>query len=110
MPKICFITTIQLTMDTFVVPFAKVLAENGYDVTYICNMNEEFKEKNGSYAKCLHLPMNRGFHFLDIFKFTSKLTKIFKFYSLILYIIIKKVSKSLKIVLRYLTFYGKIME
>ena len=32
MKKICFITTIQLTMDTFVVPFAKSLAENGYDV------------------------------------------------------------------------------
>ena len=78
MKKICFITTIQLTMDTFVVPFAKVLAENGYDVTYICNMNEEFQERNGNYAKCIHLPMQRGFHFFDIFKFTSKLKKIFK--------------------------------
>lgn len=78
MKKICFITTIQLTTDTFVVPFAKVLAENGYEVTYICNMNEEFKEKNSDYAKCIHLPMRRGFHFFDIFKFTSKLKKIFK--------------------------------
>ena len=76
--KICFITTIQLTMDTFVVPFAKVFAENGYDVTYICNMNEEFQERNGGYAKCINLPMRRGFHFFDIFKFTSKLKKIFK--------------------------------
>ena len=78
MKKICFITTIQLTMDTFVVPFAKVLAENGYDVTYICNMNEEFQERNGGYAKCIHLPMRRGFHFFDIFKFTSRLKKIFR--------------------------------
>ena len=78
MKKICFITTIQLTMDTFVVPFAKVLAENGYEVTYICNMNEDFAERNSSYAKCIPLPMRRGFHFLDIFKYTTKLTKIFK--------------------------------
>lgn len=78
MKKICFITTIQLTMDTFVVPFAKVLAENGYDVTYICNMDEEFPVRNGNYAKCIHLPMQRGFHFFDIFKFTNALIKIFK--------------------------------
>lgn len=78
MKKICFLTTIQLTTETFVVPFAKVLAENGYAITYICNMNEEFKEKNGSYAKCINLPMRRGFHFFDIFKFTSRLKKIFQ--------------------------------
>ena len=78
MTKICFITTIQVTMDTFVVPFAKTLAENGYDVTYICNMDEGFQARNSSYAKCIHLPMRRGFHFFDIFKFTSKLKKIFR--------------------------------
>lgn len=78
MMKICFITTIQLTMDTFVVPFAKELAKNGYDITYICNMNEDFRVKNGEYAKCISLPMRRGFHFFDIFKFTYKLKKIFK--------------------------------
>ena len=78
MKKICFITTIQLTIETFVVPSAKVLAENGYEVTYICNMNEEFAQKHSSYAKCIHLPMRRGFHFADIFKFTSALKKIFK--------------------------------
>lgn len=78
MKKICFITTIQLTMDTFVVPFAKNLANNGYEVTYICNMNGEFQERNGGYAQCIHLPMRRGFHFFDIFKFTAELKKIFK--------------------------------
>ena len=78
MKKICFITTIQLTMDTFVVPFAKVLAENGYEITYICNMNEEFAKKHSAYAKCIHLPMRRGFQFFDIFRYTLKLRKIFK--------------------------------
>lgn len=71
-------TTIQLTMETFVVPFAKVLAENGYEVTYICNMNEAFQKEHSSYAKCIHLPMRRGFHFADIFKFTLAFRKIFK--------------------------------
>ena len=78
MKKICFITTIQLTMDTFVVPFAEMLAKNGYEVTYICNMNEEFIQRNGSYAKCIPLRMRRGFYFFDIFKYTAKLRKIFK--------------------------------
>ena len=78
MKKICFMTTIQLTMETFVVPFAKVLAENGYEVTYICNMNEAFQKEHSSYAKCIHLPMRRGFHFADIFKFTLAFRKIFK--------------------------------
>ncbi len=78
MKKICFLTTIQLTMDTFVVPFAKALAESGYDVTYICNMSDEFISQNQGYAKCISLPMRRGFHLFDIFKYTRKLKKIFK--------------------------------
>ncbi len=78
MKKICFITTIQLTMETFVVPFAKVLAENGYEVTYICNMNDDFQEVNSKHAKCINIQMRRGFHFFDIFKYTVKLKKIFK--------------------------------
>ena len=78
MKKICILTTIQLTIDTFVVPFGKVLAENGYEVTYICNMDDDFKKRNESHAKCIHLPMQRGFHFKDIFTFIAKLTKIFK--------------------------------
>ncbi len=78
MKKICFLTTVQSTMSSFMLPFARALAENGYEITLISNMNEEFIQENSDFANCISLPMRRGFHILDIFKFTSALKKIFK--------------------------------
>lgn len=76
--KICALTTISKTMDWFIVDSMRNLAKNGYDVTLICNMEDGFAESNSDYAKCVHLPMERGASVKDIFKSVKALKKIFK--------------------------------
>lgn len=44
MKKVCMITTVSLTLKVFVVETAKYLYKQcGYDVTLICDNDEEFK-------------------------------------------------------------------
>ena len=40
--KLCALTTISKTMDWFVVDSMRNLEKNGYDITLVCNMDEEF--------------------------------------------------------------------
>ena len=65
-------------MDWFIVDSMRNLAKNGYDITLICNMEDGFAKANSDYAKCIHLPMERGASVKDIFKSVKALKKIFK--------------------------------
>ena len=76
--KICALTTISNTMYWFVVDSMRNLAKNGYDVTLICNMSNEFAKENSDYAKCISLPMTRGASIKNLFKSIKQLTKIYK--------------------------------
>ena len=76
--KICAITTISKTMDWFVCDIMKKLSENGYEVTLICDMDDSFIKKNGSYANCINLKMSRGVNLRDLLTVPFKLRKIFK--------------------------------
>lgn len=76
--KICAITTIQKTMDWFIVDSMRNLSKNGYDVTLMCDMDEEFIAQNSDYAKCIPLSMSRGVSAKDLFTVTLKMRKIFK--------------------------------
>lgn len=76
--KICAITTISKTMDWFVVDTMRNLANNGYDVTLVCNMEDGFSERNSDYAKCINIPMSRGVSPKDVFIIPWKLRKLFK--------------------------------
>lgn len=76
--KICAITTIQGTMEWFVVDSMKLLSENGYDVTLICNMDEDFKRRYSSFANCISLPMTRGTSLSNLISTTFKMIKIFR--------------------------------
>ncbi len=76
--KIGIITTISKTMDWFIVDSARNLSKNGYDVTLISNMTNDFIERNSDYAECISLDMNRGASVKDLFLGIRKLTKIFK--------------------------------
>lgn len=78
MKKICFITTVSLTMKAFVLETAKYLHEKGgYDITLICNNDEEFAKNLPEYIKFIPVSMARG---IDISVFSSILEfiKIFK--------------------------------
>ena len=76
--KICALTTVSQTMDAFMVDFMRKLAENGYDITLVCNMTEEFIKKNSDFATCVHLPMKRGVSLPDVFRNIKALKKLFK--------------------------------
>lgn len=76
--KLCALTTISKTMDWFVVDSMRNLEKNGYDITLVCNMDEEFIEKNKDYAKCVPLAMSRGISPKDLIKSTLWLRKFFK--------------------------------
>ena len=76
--KICALTTISKTMDWFIVDSMRNLAENGYDITLVCNMDKDFISKNSDYAKCVPLQMSRGTSVSDLIKSILWLTKFFK--------------------------------
>lgn len=78
MKKICFVTTVSLTMKAFVLETAKYLHnEGGYDVTLICNNDEEFAASLPEYIKFIPVSMARGVD-LSVFSSILAFIKIFK--------------------------------
>ena len=67
MKKICFITTVSVTLDAFILDTAMYLHEKGdFDITFICSPDEEFAKKLPSYIKYKPISMNRGVHLSDL--------------------------------------------
>ena len=44
MKKICFVTTVSITIKSFLLQFKDYLVNNDYDVTFICNTDEGMYE------------------------------------------------------------------
>lgn len=76
--EICAITTISKTMDWFVCDIMRKLSENGYEITLVSNMDEDFAERNGDYAHCIDFKMSRGVSIKDLIIAPLKMRKIFK--------------------------------
>lgn len=61
MKKICFITTISLTLKTFVLKTAEYIHNNtDWDITFICSYDKEFEEMLPSYIHYIPIQMERG--------------------------------------------------
>lgn len=61
MKKICYVTTISMTLKAFVLETAKYLHENGdYDISFICNYDKEFAESLPEYIHYYPVSMERG--------------------------------------------------
>lgn len=78
MKKICFITTVSITLKSFVVETAKYLHnECGYDVTLICDNDEGFAASLPEYIHYIPVHMSRG---IDLSGFASvlKFYKVFR--------------------------------
>ena len=58
--KICAITTISKTMDWFVVDSMMNLHKHGFDVSLMCDMDDDFIKRNENYARCYPIKMDRG--------------------------------------------------
>lgn len=74
MTKLCFITTIEVTQESFIIPALYIFKEQGYDVTIICTMTDKFIEKYSKDFHCINVQMQRGVSLKDV------LTKPFEFY------------------------------
>lgn len=78
MKKICFCTTVSITLKTFVVETAKYLYEKcGYDITLICNEDEMFEATLPEYIHFIPVHMARGIDFSALSSI-RQFTRIFK--------------------------------
>lgn len=78
MKKICFVTTIEKTIEAFLVDFTYYLVEKeNYDVTFICNHNESLAKYCSDRIHFIPVRMKRGISF-DAFRVIKELTAIFK--------------------------------
>lgn len=78
MKKICFVTTISLTLKAFVLKTAEYLHENtDWDISFICSTDDEFEQMLPEYIHYYPVPMERGISVLGI-KAMLKMKKIFK--------------------------------
>ena len=78
MKKICFVTTISATLSSFVVETAKYIHNNtDWDITFICNYDEEFEKSLPEYIHYIPVPMERGISIAGV-KAMLEMKKIFK--------------------------------
>lgn len=78
MKKVCFITTISSTISSFILEFAKFMHENGdYDITFICDKDEDFGKNLPNYIHYIPVEMKRGISIGGL-KACAQMYKIFK--------------------------------
>lgn len=78
MKKICYITTVALSIRSFFIPQLKHLAENGYDVTVICSPDENLQQDLGETVKYIPLSIARGVSPMTLGRSIAELHKVFK--------------------------------
>ena len=78
MKKICFITTISITLKSFVLKTAEYIHENTeWDISFICNYDEELEKSLPNYIHYIPVKMERGISLTGI-KAMFEMIKIFK--------------------------------
>ncbi len=76
--RLCSITTVPITLEKFVVPAMEYLAENGYDITLVCNMDNAFLQSYQNRFRCCHVPMARGVDPIGAIRATWRLYRLFR--------------------------------
>lgn len=77
MKRICVIAPIDRVMTLFINPQMKKLAENGFEITLICDMSDEFLLKHSGEFKCIPMKISRGIDPINLIATILKLRKIF---------------------------------
>ena len=78
MKKLCAITTVDITLSSFVVDAMRKLKKEGYDITLISSMSEEFFNKHKNEFHCINLQMSRGTNPIEMLKSIWAFYKIFR--------------------------------
>ena len=76
--KICAISTIHKSLEWFMMEPMINLSKEGYEITFLSNMDEEFIKKYSSFAKCINVNMHRGAKPFELLKSIRTFKKIFK--------------------------------
>lgn len=76
--NICIIATIEITLDSFVIPAVRLMKEKGWDVTLACNMSDVFLNKYKDEFHCINVPMSRGSSFKDLLTMPFYFKRLFK--------------------------------
>lgn len=76
--KICYVTTIPATIQSFILPLAEYLYENtDWDISFICSDDEKFEKSLPEYIHFYPVHMERGISLAGI-KAMLSMKKIFK--------------------------------
>lgn len=78
MKKICYITSVPGTINSFFVSQIKYLSENGYEIYVICSPDDSLQKILGSNIRFIPIEIPRGVNFIKMLKATYNLIKIFK--------------------------------
>jgi len=76
--KICFVTTLPITLKTFVRPQAEYLLRNGWEVTWICSSDSNIFNELPAGVKYIPLPFKRGIDLFGLPRSIITLYNIFK--------------------------------
>ena len=76
--KICFVTTVSITLKSFVIELAKQMHETGdFEIHFVCDYDADFAASLPKYINYHPIPMKRGISF-DGLKAICALKKLFK--------------------------------
>ena len=78
MMKICYVTTISISIKSFFIPQLKFLAKNGFDVSVICSPDEELQGLLGEKIHYIPVKIPRGIDLKGSFEAIRVLTRLFK--------------------------------
>lgn len=78
MKRICIVTTVEGTIDSFVIPAARFMQKNGWEVTLACNMSDKFLSEYNKEFTCINVHMSRGSSFKDLLTMPFYFWKLFK--------------------------------
>ena len=76
--KICFITTVSMTVNQFIRFSFEEFHRDGFEIFVICDMNDEFINSLPDYVTPLPVKMDRGINFKDVFRAIFQMYSIFK--------------------------------
>ena len=76
--KICFVVTVSMTVDQFLRFGFEEFHNNGYDISLVCDMDQEYIDTLPEYVTPYPIKMSRGIDPKGMIKAISKMTKIFR--------------------------------
>ena len=81
MKRICIVTTVSISVDSWIKPFLLEYHKNDFDVTIVCNMSEEYQtalQKEFPFVHTHSIPFPRGINVKGSIQSIKALSKFFK--------------------------------